>query len=111
RREIHPARSPLRARPRPSRSSRDNLDLGLDLADEAFDAGERPRERARAAAAGALIVDRELVAGEAEHVEVAAVALEIRPHLLVEDVVDLVEPRAVLLAHLCELRRRGGLRR
>ena len=41
----------------------------------------------------------ELVAFEAHHIEVAAVVLQKRAYLLVEDFVDLVEPRAIRIAH------------
>ena len=57
-----------------------------------------------AAAARALVMHRQRVAFQPEHVEIAAVALEVRPHLLVEYLVDLVESLAVRFGHLGHFR-------
>src|ERR1043165_798764 len=74
----------LRRGPRP-RSDRDHFHVRLDLLHQALDPRERARYGARAAPARALVVDHELVALQADDVEIAAVALQVRPHLLVED--------------------------
>src|SRR5687768_6118537 len=84
----------------------DDFHVRLDLANEALDTGERSGERARAASARTLVMNGELVAGEPEDVQIAAVALEVRPHLLVEDRVDLVEALAVGIAQLFHFRHR-----
>src|SRR5262245_11062132 len=84
------SRWPLRGRRAPgeSASDRNYLELGSDRLHQAFDAGERGRQGARAAAARPLVVHLEQVVLQLDDVEIAAVALEVRPHALVDEVGD-----------------------
>src|SRR3712207_2352290 len=77
-------------------SDRDDLYLGVYLLlHEPLDCHERAAQRTRATAARALVVNRELLVFEREHFEPAAVGREVRPYLLVENLVDAREPRVV----------------
>src|SRR5512134_1409297 len=67
----------------------DDFHVRLDLPHQALDPGQSAGDRARAAAARALVVHHQAVAIEAHDEEIAAVALQIGPNLLVEDGIDL----------------------
>src|SRR5215468_10961165 len=56
--------------------------------DQALDPGEGGRQRARTAAARTLVVHFEQAALKLDHVKVAAVALEVGTHALVDEVGD-----------------------
>src|SRR5690349_576054 len=70
---------------------REDLDVGLDRLHQILDALERSRDRARTAAASPLVMHGKPVALETEHVQVAAVTLQIGTDVLIEQRVDHVE--------------------
>src|SRR6185503_21141003 len=80
-------------------SDRYHFHLGIDALDQSFDASQRARNRAWASPAGALVVDFERAAFQADDIEVAAVSLQERPHFFIEQLVDLLELELVAVGH------------
>ena len=61
-----------------------DFDVRFNCPNQVLDAFERARDRAWTSAASALVVDAEIVSRQANHVQVAAIALQRGPDSLVE---------------------------
>ena len=83
-----------------SPSHRNDFHLRIDPPHHALDPGQRAGDGAGAASAGALVVDLEHVALEADDVQVAAVTLQIGPDFLVQHLLDDGELLLLLGRHL-----------
>ena len=74
----------------------DDFQFGIDfLFEHAFDGHQGAGERTRATAAGALVTDAQGVIVQTKNFEITAVAHQRRSDFLIQNLVDLQQPRIV----------------